>query len=61
MIKFFHHIRKYDITEKCFGFSFVYDGLNLSERYLFGLSLYLELIWWQVSLIVDFYKKERKA
>ena len=54
-IKFFKGIRKYHDTERCLGFSLVYDR-SADMNYIFGLTLYLELILWQVWFEVDFLK-----
>ena len=55
-IKFFKGIRKYHDTEMCLGISIVYDKGVSTEGYLFGISLYIELIWWEVWFELDFLK-----
>ena len=58
-IKFFKGIRKYHDTEKCLGFSIVVDravDITTQPNYVFGLTLYLELILWQVWFELDFLK-----
>ena len=54
-IKFFKGIRKYHDTEKCLGLSIVVDRGD-GESYMYGISLYLELILWQVWFELDFLK-----
>jgi hypothetical protein len=58
-IKFFKGIRKYHDTERCLGFSLVYDravDITTQPNYVFGLTLYLELMLWQVWFELDFVK-----
>ena len=58
-IKFFKGIRKYHDTERSLGFSLVYDravDIITQPNYVFGLTLYLELILWQVWFELDFLK-----
>lgn len=56
-IKFSPHIRRFSPDELCLGGSIVIDTTDLGDGYIGGITFYLELILWQLSLDFSCYKK----
>lgn len=54
--KFTPHIRRFSPDELCLGGSLVFDTTDIGKGYQWGVTLYLELVLWQVSLDLSYYK-----
>ena len=54
--KFTPHIRRFGPDELCLGGSIILDTTDLGNGYQWGITLYLELILWQLSLDLSYYK-----
>jgi len=54
-IKFYKGMHRYHTNEKCLGFSIVFDN-SADVQCEFSISLYIELILWQVWFELDFIK-----
>ena len=59
MFKFTSNIRRFDSDEFSLGLNIVLDKFDMGNGYKGGITIYLELVLWQVMLAVELFDKRR--